>query len=380
MNDGYEVLIVGSGFAGLSAAISASREGAKTLLLSPTLAKTITEGETGLDLLGIGPKTAAAFKEVAGLFPPYYIETYGFRYISPEGKEFTDRSEEVRGWTLMTTEATRILFKKAVVEGTDYIKASVVDFIINNGRVEGVMLDDGSMIRSKVVICACGYNPNIIKKLGVKPPEKSLVALQTLVDMKKEGDEHLLFSFFCGKKWSDSLGGFLMPVSKKKAVIALAVKSWENAHNYLLRVIKEHPVISKEVKWTPSRMHGGMISLGLVDRSFGDGFLLVGDAAGHFRPIGGVGTGNALIFGSIVGKIGAKAVSEGDTSKERLKEFEEKWKATSEGKKLIQSFPYSKMLREVDDSVLEDAFAAFEGKEIGKDFYLELVREISGKV
>ena len=129
MNDSYDILVIGGGFAGLSAAISASREGVRTVLISPTLAKTILNGEVGLDLLGMGPKTAAAYRGVTGQIPPHYIETYGFRYISPRGRSFVDRSEEVRGWTLMTTEATRILFKKAIVEGSDYIKASAVDLI-----------------------------------------------------------------------------------------------------------------------------------------------------------------------------------------------------------------------------------------------------------
>ncbi|MHC1595537.1 MAG: NAD(P)/FAD-dependent oxidoreductase [Candidatus Syntropharchaeales archaeon] len=380
MIDEYDILIVGAGFAGLSAAISASKDGAKTLLVSPALAKTIPDGEAGLDLLGIGPKTAAAFEKVADCSPPYYIATHGFKYISPEGRSFTDRSKEERGWTLMTTEATQILLKKAVVNGSDYIKSPVIYFLTENGKVEGVMLGDGRMIKSKVVICACGYNPNLIEKLGVKPPEESLFALQTIVEMEKEGDEHLLFTFFCGKKWSDSLGGFLMPVSRKKAVVALGVKSREDAHRYLLRVIKEHPVLSKAIKWNPGRMYGGLIPLGLTEKSFGDGFLLVGDAAGHFRPVGGVGTGNALIFGDIAGKIGAKAASEGDSSSERLQEFEEEWKKSPEGQKLIQAIPYSKVLREADDGLLEDAFSAFEGREIGENFYLELIREVSERL
>jgi len=379
MKDEYDILVIGAGFAGLSAAISASRAGAKTLLVAPSLAKTTPAGEVGLDLLGIGPKTAAAFNEVTGSFPPYYIETYGFKYISPEGRTFTDRSEEVRGWTLMTTEATEILFKKAIVEGSDYIKASVIDFIINNDSVGGVILDDGRTIRSKVVICACGYNPQLIRKLGVSPPKDSLFALQTVLEMKKEGDEHLLFTFFCGKRWSDSLGGFLMPVSKKRAVLALGVKSREDAHSYLLRVIKEHPVISRAVEWTPGMMHGGTISLGLAERSYGNGFLLAGDAAGHFRPIGGVGSGNALIFGRMAGTIGAEAVREGDVSSNRLKAFEEAWMATPEGQTLTQMFPYSEIMRNTDDSVLEDAFSGFEGKKISKAFYLELIEVISGK-
>ena len=379
MKNECDILVIGAGFAGLSAAISASRAGAKTLIVAPSLAKTIPGGEVGLDLLGIGPKTAAAFKEVTGSFPPYYIETYGFKYISPEGKTFTDRSEEVRGWTLMTTEATEILFKKAIVEGSDYINASVIDFIINSGSVDGVILDDGRSIQSKVVICACGYNPQLIQKLGVAPPKDSLFALQTLLDMKKEGDEHLLFTFFCGKRWSNSLGGFLMPVSKKRAVLAIGVKSRGDAHSYLLRVIREHPVISRQVEWNPGRMHGGVISLGLAERSYGNGFLLAGDAAGHFRPIGGVGSGNALLFGRMAGTIAAEAVHEGDVSSNRLKAFEEAWMATPEGQTLIQMFPYSEIMRNADDRVLEDAFSGFEGRKISKTFYLELIAAISGE-
>jgi len=54
--------------------------------------------------------------------------------------------------------------------------------------------------------------------------------------------------------------------------------------------------------------------------------MVVGDAARQVNPLTGGGIDSAMRAGTIAGEVAAKAVEEGDTSKERLKEYERRWK------------------------------------------------------
>ncbi|MHC1635509.1 MAG: NAD(P)/FAD-dependent oxidoreductase [Candidatus Methanospirareceae archaeon] len=370
----YEVIVVGAGFAGLSSAISTAKRGIKTLLISPFLAKTVKDinTEQGLDALGIGPKTSAAYKDVAGCEPPFYAEAHVFRFISPAGKEMEVKTEKQRHFTMMTTEATEILFKRCLTEGVEYKKSVVMDFIKEGGKVEGVITDEGDKITSSITICACGCNLQLIRKL-VKPYPRSLKALNVIVDIKSSSE---VISWISGKRWVGDfgvIGAFLMPVGKNKAVLAVPTENYPVAYDNMRKIATKHPVISKEVIKVHERTLGGTIPLGLSERSYGDGFLIVGDAAGHFRPLGGIGTANALRFGKIAGEVASKYID--DPSSDNLIEFEKRWKEDELGEKILNSIPLLDLLREkVSDDVLEEAFSVISSRGIERDFYLELAK------
>lgn len=379
MKEDYELVVVGGGLAGLSAAIAASKRSVSTLMVFPELAKVLPlEAEPGLDALGAGPKTLNAFEEVAGCQAPIYIETYGRRYISPSGKTIIEQiSEKPVGGVLMTSEMMSILFKKALLDGAEYKKSRVIDFIKSDKKVSGVVLENGEEISSKAVICACGYNPDLIRKLGGKPPEKFVKVLETMVDAR--GSLKSIYSFIFGRMWTDSLNAYTLPVSPTKFKLSVAATPTAEPFEYLRKIIETHPVISEEMEWTSKDTNTGFVPITPVEKTYGDGYIIVGDAAGHFQPIGGVGTRNALGFGKIAGEQASNAIAEGDTSEKKLRVYEEKWKQDPAGQKLIKSLQISEYLRsyKFKDAEVEKIFDTLHSKPIAEDFYIEMKKQLS---
>jgi digeranylgeranylglycerophospholipid reductase len=376
MREDYELVVVGGGLAGLSAAITASKN-VSTLMVFPELAKALpVEAPPGLDALGAGPKTLDAFEKVAGCQAPMYIETYGRRYISPGGGTIIEQiSEKPVGGVLMTSEMMSVLFKKALLSGAEYEKSRVIDFIKQKGKVSGVVLENGEEISSKMVICACGYNPELIRKLGAKPPEKFVKVLETMVDSSKPLQP--IYSFIFGRRWTDSLNAYTLPVSPTRFKLSVAVTPTAEPFEYLKRIIETHPAIL-EMEWTSKDTNTGLVPITPSEKTYGDGYIIVGDAAGHFQPIGGVGTRNAIGFGKIAGEEASKAIAEGDTSDKRLRRYEEQWKQDPAGQKLIKSLQISEYLqsRKLKDTEVEKIFETLQSKPITEDFYIEMQKQL----
>jgi flavin-dependent dehydrogenase len=73
---------------------------------------------------------------------------------------------------------------------------------------------------------------------------------------------------------------------------------------------------------------------GSLFKSYGDGIMLVGDAAGFVCPIDGAGWCGAVSAGKIAAETAIKALESGDTSAGFLQRYERKWAEGDVGKNL----------------------------------------------
>jgi len=82
-----------------------------------------------------------------------------------------------------------------------------------------------------------------------------------------------------------------------------------------------------------ARYSGGMldfvvggIPIGPQEKTFSDGVLLAGDAAGQAKPTSAGGVYTGAFAAKIAGKVAAEAALEGDTSASRLSEYDRLWR------------------------------------------------------
>lgn len=100
-----------------------------------------------------------------------------------------------------------------------------------------------------------------------------------------------------------------------------------NLKKLFREIIETHPTISKRFeKAEPMEdVKGFGLPLGSTWRTtFGDGFILTGDAAGLIDPFSGEGIGNAMISGKIAAEQSIEALEKGNFSASVLAPYEEK--------------------------------------------------------
>jgi digeranylgeranylglycerophospholipid reductase len=102
---------------------------------------------------------------------------------------------------------------------------------------------------------------------------------------------------------------------------------------------------------------GGVPISGPIKKTYTDGFLVVGDAAGQVDPISGGGIHTTIACARIAGETVAESVKAGDSSSKFLKKYENKWKEDV-GKSLFQSAKYRKIADKLNDEDM-NALAEF---------------------
>lgn len=321
-NYDYDVVIVGGGPAGLSAAWSAAQKGLSVAVIEREEAigqHVRTSGVTWI-------KEAKSF----GIPSDYFNEIKNYAFYSPNNYVLK-KSDESQAAVLDVRKTFQFLAYEAASKGADiFLRTNVIDAITNEeGRLSGVKatsLKEDIIFNSKIVIDASGFYSVVGKSLGIIPPWKRFGAgaeYEAFVD-KVDSDTWYLM---VGSQYSPAGYAWIFPLGKNKVRVGVGVgkpESQMDAGKLLNELLEKRPKPLDELgKITPIEFHYGLIpNEGLRASTIYDGLILVGDAAGQANPLVLEGIRYAIEFGRSAGKIGAQAVIAGDTSKESLKSYE----------------------------------------------------------
>lgn len=312
----YDVIIVGGGPAGLSAAKTAAKGGAKTLVLEE-------HREIGLPHHCSGWIWSCPYSEDLFQDPEYskvVLRKLDSQCIySPSGQMVI--KIPMKGWVVDRVAFDRVLARVAAREGADIVLNSrVVSLLSEDNKVKGVSVETGGQtvnIESKIVIGAGGVKSiasGITKQANLAEPRNIFADVQIEyggVKKLQSSSLEIYLGSFCGTEF-----GFAAPTGEDSMVLSMgSLKNYEIAR-------EEYPPLKPMLKEAvPLSIFGGLSHVE-GNRPFGkivkDGLLIAGDAAGYLLVI------RALISGSYAGMVAAKAVKEGDVSAGRLVEYDEK--------------------------------------------------------
>ncbi|MFH1821369.1 MAG: NAD(P)/FAD-dependent oxidoreductase, partial [Methanobacteriota archaeon] len=213
------------------------------------------------------------------------------------------------------------LAKLAINAGAELIlNARVTSFLRSKGKVSGVITSSKSIpkVESDITVCATGAailnSPLAMSSFKDKPVPGVLTELTKVdgfeggvVEIYKSSDKRILSDAFFWPHSSDTcFSGF--PSLKRFDDFK---KDERIAFSYKIR--NAYPV---QAHGYVTSFHGGRAFKRIVD----GGVMYVGEAAGAS------GTIHSMIMGQYAGEVAAKAVQEGDTSSERLSEYQEIFK------------------------------------------------------
>ena len=327
----YDIVVVGGGPAGSSAAFAAAKNGVKVALLEKEECISQSVRTSGVTWI----KDVKKF----GIPPDCYNEIKNYSFCSPNN-QVSVRDSKPRAVVLDVRKTYQWLAEQAAKEGADiFVKTNVTDVIRNNqGKISGVKTSskENYIFNSKIVIDASGFQSVVAKSLGVVTQWERFGAGAEYEAYAEHVDSDTWW-LMVGQQYSPAGYAWIFPVSKNIIRIGVGVGKPESSIDpteRLKELMEKKPGPIKNLgKITPIEFHYGLIpNDGLSRKTVYDNLILVGDSAGQANPLVLEGIRYAIMFGRVAGEVSANAIKSGDTSEKSLKKYEENWKKAIKSK------------------------------------------------
>jgi digeranylgeranylglycerophospholipid reductase len=371
-----DVLVVGAGPAGLSAAASAAKKGVRTLLIDKR-AEIGDNNHCGellpspAEIKDLLPKASEVEKLVDIPSRLIMARTRMLRLISPSGKcqEFPFESNIIdrRGFEKhLAIEASRY--------GADVMPLTkAIEITGDRHSVMAISKGERIEINSSVTIGCDGIGSRIASWAGLgnnMSSSNSIVGLQ--FEMSRVKIENDVVEMYFG---SVAPGGYawIIPKGDDVANVGLGVRTafserGVSVKEYLNRFINFNKVASKKVsRGTTVAFRKGVIPVGgPISKTFNENVIVAGDAGGFTMAANGGGMPPGLVTGKIAGEVAAEHL----TKMVDLSQYEREWQYQI-GKELRTALQIRRLIDKTMDS--DDKMESIMNR-LGSKYMSELIR------
>ena len=336
MNNSYDIIIIGAGPAGSTAALYADKLGLKTIILDKS---SFPRDKICGDALS--GKSVRYMRDLNILDEVPTLNGAKINRItfgSPTHKQFDinltkskDPDKIKSGFVIAREVFDNFLFKKA--KNVTEIKEgfNVTDLIFDKNQVVGV---EGKIDKQKeklyapIVLGCDGAKSIMARKLGFhsEDGENTAIAIRCYYEgvegLTDQIELHFVDEVLPGYFWlfpaGDNIANIGIGLSKKNA------KKDERKLTEILDEVTQSDYFRDRFKNAKKleKPKGWSLPLGRIKRpNHGDGFMLLGDAAGLIDPFTGEGIGNAMASAKFAVDTADKALKNNDFSKQMLSEY-----------------------------------------------------------
>lgn len=362
----YDLVIVGAGPGGVACAKIAAEEGLKVIMIERgrfpgeknTSGSTIW-GEVAREIIPDFPHEDTPIEAVVDGYRMFWVPEPGPNWA--ENSTASKDKSKVDPLNVYRNEFDKWWADQAVKVGAELrTKTKAVNVIRDGSYIKGIITESGEKIEGKITIAADGVNSHIGRMAGLRskwPPTEVALCVkydwyfgdqQIILERWGSGiEDGVLIEIYWGATVGGEAGYFWIFPNRESVSLGLGslmsdyIQHGYNTHWYMWNAI-EHPLVRSKLKGGQLReIHAHAIPLtdpnpntGNINSSFGDGIMMVGDAAGMVCAIDGAGWYGAVKTGKIAAKTALKAMEEDDYSAKMLSQYEKKWSQGDVGETL----------------------------------------------
>lgn len=335
----YDVIIVGAGPAGSTAALYAHRLGLNCILLDKAIFP--RDKICGDALSGKSVRLMRELDLLDGVEKLDGSEINRITFGSPSHSQFDvhlkgnkNNDYITKGYVVPRKIFDNFLFEKADELTETRQGFTVNDIIYQNDKISGVKgtnIEGKEEILNAPIIMGCdGANSIVARKLGLyeMDMENTAVAIRCYYEgvqgLSNQIELHYVSEVKPGYFW-------LFPAGNGKANIGIGLsKNDAKKEDRTLRQIMDEIVQSNYFRSRFGNARplekpvGWNLPLGRIQRkNHGNGFMLLGDAAGLVDPFTGEGIGNAMVAAKYAMEVALKAKNNRDYSEKLFSEYDQ---------------------------------------------------------
>lgn len=363
----YDVIVVGGGPAGSSAALQAANGGASVLMVEkePQIATTVrTSGVTWMD-------TVTEFGIPERCYNP--IKNYGF--YSPNNSVILH--DKIHRAVVLDVRSTyRWLATQAENAGVKiHTGITIKKATRNDDNSITISGTDNTLACGRIIVDASGFSGVIAQSLGLAQQWRRF-GVGAEYEMHAENIDIETWWLMVGSMYSPAGYAWIFPVGGDLVRVGVGVakpESTADPREILDKILHEKtgPVASLG-HLEMSEYHYGLIPNGGIDRkSVHNGVILVGDSAGQSNPLVLEGIRFAIRFGRLAGDAAAAAIHNPDNAESLLSSYEVGWRKMAEAR-IRSAYKVQNRWLALSDEKWDEELNII--KELNVDEFLDFVR------
>ncbi len=357
----YDIIVVGAGPVGSTAAYTTSKLGLKTLLIEEHMA-------VGSPPHCAGKLSVLAFKEFNLPTKCILNSVKGAYLYPPSNTPLTVCKEETEAHIIDRELLDRKLAERAEDAGAELrlgvkireLQKKPEGYLLVGRNGQGEILD----VEARLVIDASGVDSFLVRQLGLRGKLSHLSGIQyEMSGVSFEGEKFVELYF--SRAMFPGFFAWIIPLGGDVARVGLCVReglTTSSPRRYLEKALRNHPVLCKKARGGKvARVYGGRIPIyGPLKETYRDAFLAVGDAVGHAKSTTGGGVYFGMKAARIGGEVAAECLEKGDTGARSLARYQ-KLCAQKFGQELSFTSTARRVLDGLSDPELNRIFKVMAG-------------------
>lgn len=365
-----DVIIIGGGPAGLSAAKAAASKGLRVLLLEKSL-------EIGYPVHTSGGSWTKEMKELG--IPEKFIHPIYHLDVLSENSKFTIDYTKPEICIIDIRGVYQYLAEEASLAGVVILTNTIArEPIYTDGKLCGVKaVRNGKLVefKAKMIIDASGFSSVIVRQIGIEKKNISYgngAEFEIITNAWQQDKTAIML----GSTFSPVGYAWVFPYGKNRVRVGIGVvapKCMANPLELLEKFMNSDHEITRQLKpYSIIEVHLGAVpNSGYIEKSYADNLLIAGDSAGQVLGMAGEGIRLALDIGSMAGVTAAKAIVKKDTSEKFLRQYEILWRKKYE-RSISLNHRINEIITNYSDAKWDKVITIM--KEVNSDIILALMK------